>query len=140
MVVDFDRVRRDCDCDTRNRGPREPASRDLNLTLIYSVIPVGRRNDGNSLFRGSFFKSDSTNVRLLTPLQYSPSSRAKCQGECKGTPIPKGVLRYGSQWERGRRQYVKWRHWYLTPVVPLSFLLSTVFQGMRYASDSCSRW
>ncbi|KAF9650574.1 hypothetical protein BDM02DRAFT_3164771 [Thelephora ganbajun] len=46
-------------------------------------------------------------------LEYSPSSRAGCQGDypCKGSPIPKGVLRYGGQFERGRREFVKWRHW-----------------------------
>jgi hypothetical protein len=61
----------------------------------------------------SLNNSEHLTGHALTLLQYSKSSRAKCNGPapCNGTAIEKGTLRYGEATASPYGESVKWRHW-----------------------------
>ncbi|CAK5264998.1 unnamed protein product, partial [Mycena citricolor] len=46
-------------------------------------------------------------------VEYASSNRAKCKGQkpCKGTPILKGSLRFGTIVDVGGNTSFAWRHW-----------------------------
>ena len=59
-------------------------------------------------------KTCSTNFSNL--LEYSDSSRAKCNGPAcskEGNKIQKGEIRIGTFVDTGQFASFRWRHWYL---------------------------